>query len=111
MEGICSAQVQHKTSTAEDERLKGWAFILPGQIRICTLVGRHERRRRVHEGLRLRHRFSSARTTFAIATSTVNPTNLGWTDGCGLDSGYLPLTSKPSLFRFKAVFNARVKHP
>src|SRR5215510_1512546 len=33
------------------------------------------------------------------------------TEGCDLDSGYLPLTSKPSLFTFKAVFNPRVKHP
>jgi hypothetical protein len=28
MEGVCSAQVQAQTSTAEDERLKGSAFIL-----------------------------------------------------------------------------------
>ena len=28
-----------------------------------------------------------------------------------INSGYLPLTSKGALFRFKAVFNARVKHP
>ena len=36
MAGVCSAQIQHKTSTAEDERLKGWAFILPERIRIFT---------------------------------------------------------------------------
>ena len=34
MEGVCSAQIQAQNSTAEDERLKGWVFILPGRIRI-----------------------------------------------------------------------------
>jgi hypothetical protein len=28
-----------------------------------------------------------------------------------MDSGYFPLTSKIALFRFKAVFNPRMKHP
>jgi hypothetical protein len=28
-----------------------------------------------------------------------------------IDSGYFPLTSKTALFRFKTVFNPRMKHP